>query len=96
MLWWTIMWKPAVVKFAFFILGVLVGGAVLFGIIELTKNSSSNRNSTFNSPGTRDNATLKYVIAVSISKQLCIRSGEKQCNVIVNWSVEIQSFGIQS
>lgn len=63
----TTMWKPILVKLVFFVLGVVVGGGVVFGIVKLTGKSSSDGNGASNTPGTRANSTLKYLIAVSIA-----------------------------
>lgn len=59
------MCKPILVKLVFFVVGVVVGGGVVYGIIKFTGKSSSDGNGTSNTPGTRANSTLKYLIAVS-------------------------------
>lgn len=61
------MWKPILVKLVFFVLGVVVGGGVVFGIVKLTGKSSNNGNRASDTQGTRANSTLKYLIAVSIA-----------------------------
>lgn len=57
------------VKFGWFVAGLVVGGAVAVGIVELVtniaENDSSNEDYVTNSTGTRVQESLQFVIVVS-------------------------------
>lgn len=58
--------NPTVVKVCFFVAGLVLGGAVVFGITRLTDQSSSSANGSDSSTnGTRSADSLQFVIVVS-------------------------------
>lgn len=58
--------NPTVVKICFFVVGLVLGGAVVFGITRLTDKSSSSAGGSDSSiNGTRSADSLQFVIVVS-------------------------------